>query len=112
MQKDNMEVEAVAYAKGEHNTTYFENNGTFIRNNSIIEIAENGKYTIYASDSVGNEVVRVIEVNNISDKKPVIDIDVKTKIYTSEIEVEITSDDATELYYSIGNENNYKTVPK
>ena len=62
---------------GERDETYFENNGTELEmekadktSTSIVNITENGTYTIYAEDDKGNKVVETIDITEIEEKEP------------------------------------------
>ena len=70
-------IENVKMAQGRQDVSYFQNNGT---DTNIPEgqkeitanttVSENGFYTIYAKDIVGNETVSILEVTEIQEEKP------------------------------------------
>ena len=99
---DDVIVDTVMYTKGIKGTSYFKTSGTLISNNSIVKITENGDYTFYAKDGVGNEQVYTIKVENIDTTAPNIKItDLSTKVGL-ETEVEIEYGDSTTKKYKIG----------
>ena len=106
---DNIAVDEVGYAKGEKTSEYFEENGNFIDNNGTFTVEENGKYTVYVKDKVGNTTLKVIEVKNIDSEAPDIKIDVLTKSYSDKAEVEIDYGDSTTKQYKVGVNGVYKT---
>ena len=62
---------------GERDVTYFENNGTELQIEqgdktaaSLVKIAENGTYTVYAEDDSGNKVVETITITEIENQQP------------------------------------------
>ena len=60
-------IATVKWASGNQPISYFTNNGTLITNS--FTVASNGTFTVYARDTVGNESVKAITINNI-DKIP------------------------------------------
>ena len=68
--EDNLKLQRVGIAKGEYGLDEIELYVDYYPNNYMYEISENGKYTLYAEDSVGNTTVKVIEVNNIDLNAP------------------------------------------
>ena len=67
---DDVKIETVAWAKGIQKESYFQNGGNRIENNSIIYVDENGYYTIYASDGVGNKSTYTLQITNIDKNAP------------------------------------------
>lgn len=63
------------WAKGKHeDVTYFETNGTDLTIDSsgvgTFNVTENGIYTVYAEDAVGNSAVKEVKVENIDKIAP------------------------------------------
>ena len=67
---DDKQVAIVKWAVGIQGETYFSTNGTEVLNDSIVEIIENGYYTFYAEDKVGNKQVYTLNVTNIDKTAP------------------------------------------
>ncbi len=104
---DDQKVKMVGYARGEQDASYFEDYGIMLENNSTFTVSENGKYTIYVEDSVGNTNTKVIEITNIVEKSPNIDIEVLTKKYGTEAEIKIDYGNYTNIQYKIGTNGVY-----
>ncbi len=71
------QIQIVKMANGERDTNYFTNNGTELQmkkedktSTSIVNITQNGIYTIYAEDEAGNKVVKTIDITEIEEKEP------------------------------------------
>jgi hypothetical protein len=62
---DDVAVGIVKWAPGTQGESYFTSNGVVIANNSNVNITENGYYTFYAEDQVGNKQVYTLNVENI-----------------------------------------------
>ena len=105
---DEFGIDKVKWSKGEQTKEYFKKNGNGIRNGSSFKVEENGKYTIYAVDYVGNEVIKVIEITNIDKEAPNIRINILTESYGTEAEIEIEYGDSIKKEYKIGKNGNYK----
>ena len=105
---DEFGTDKVKWAKGEQTKEYFKKNGNGIRNGSSFKVEENGKYTIYAVDYVGNEVIKVIEITNIDKEAPNIRINILTESYGTEAEIEIEYGDSVKKEYKIGKNGSYK----
>ena len=105
---DEFGIDKVKFAKGEQTKEYFKKNGKGIRNGSSFKVEENGKYTIYAVDYVGNEVIKVIEITNIDKEAPNIRINILTESYGTEAEIEIEYGDSVKKEYKIGKNGSYK----
>ena len=105
---DEFGIDKVKWAKGEQTKEYFKKNGNGIRNGSSFKVEENGKYTIYAVDYVGNEVIKVIEITNIDKEAPNIRINILTESYGTEAEIEIEYGDSIKKEYKIGKNGSYK----
>ena len=105
---DEFGIDKVKFVKGEQTKKYFKKNGNGIRNGSSFKVEENGKYTIYAVDYVGNEVIKVIEITNIDKEAPNIRINILTESYGTEAEIEIEYGDSVKKEYKIGKNGSYK----
>ena len=105
---DEFGIDKVKWAKGEQTKEYFKKNGNGIRNGSSFKVEENGKYTIYAVDYVGNEVIKVIEITNIDKEAPNIRINILTESYGTEANIEIEYGDSVKKEYKIGKNGSYK----
>lgn len=71
------QIRVVKMESGERDVTYFENNGTELQIEqgdktaaSLVKIAENGTYTVYAEDDSGNKVVETITITEIENQQP------------------------------------------
>ncbi|MCI8347056.1 MAG: hypothetical protein HFJ12_03795, partial [Bacilli bacterium] len=104
---DDQKVKTVGYARGEQDASYFEDYGIMLENNSTFTISENGKYTVYVEDSVGNTNTKVIEITNIVEKTSDIDIEVLTKKYGTEAEIKINYGNCKNIQYKIGTSGVY-----
>ena len=103
---DDVRVEAVAWAKGIQKESYFNNGGNRIENNSIIYVDENGYYTIYAIDGVGNKSTYTLQIQNIDKNAPNIEIQVTPdNTLTTEVKIAIDYGDSTQKQYKIGETN-------
>lgn len=98
---DDQVVQTIRYAKGKKDLNYFAKSGTNISNNSNLKITENGIYTIYAIDSVGNETIKEIEVTNKVDKVSLY-INVLTTDFSDSVDVEIDYGESIVKKYRIG----------
>ena len=106
--KDDGAVDSLLYEEGSKNVNYFKKNGKGLSNPSTITITENGKYTFYAVDNLGNETIKEIEITNIDKDAPDIEIKVlSTKVGTS-TEVEINYGDSVTTEYKIGEKGTYQ----
>lgn len=65
----------VKWDSGILDTTYFSSNGTTIAYPYSFEVSENGNYTVYAMDAVGNENVTTFTVSYIDTVLPSIDLE-------------------------------------
>jgi len=63
------EIAEVRWADGLRTETYFDNGGTLLVD-GFFEVEENGTYTVYAEDEVGNRTVETIVVSNIISEAP------------------------------------------
>ncbi len=61
---DNEGVITTKYAKGEMTQEYFMTDGINVENNQI-KVTENGIYTVFVEDIVGNSTIKTIEITNI-----------------------------------------------
>ena len=71
------QIEVVKIANGEQTVEYFANSGTELdkvlgdkTSTSLVQLDENGTYTIYAEDEKGNKTVNVINITEIETQKP------------------------------------------
>lgn len=103
---DNLGIERVGYVKGIVSKEKFD--GTYLKNNGSFTITENGIYTIYAEDKVGNKITKQIEVTNIDKTAPDITINVLNKEYGIETEVEINYGDSATKQYKVGTNGTYQ----
>ena len=110
---DDVKVEQIKWAKELQGESYFETNGTAIENNSVIEIEENGYYTFYAEDGVGNKQTYTLNITNVDKTPPVIDIKVSPE-NTVGLSSTITIDygDSTTKQYKIGENGSWKNYTK
>ena len=74
---DKSQIKTVKIADGERDITYFEGNGTEIQmvkddkiSNSLVNITENGIYTIYVEDEANNKNIQVVEITEIENIEP------------------------------------------
>ena len=107
--KDNLGVNVVGWGKGKKDVEYFQDVASLQKNNSTFTVEENGIYTIYAEDMVGNTTIKEIKVENIDKTAPEIDINILTKEYGDTLEFEIEYGDSTKKEYKIGEKGTYKT---
>ena len=106
---DNMMMYMVKWARGDQTKEYFKEKGNSIRNPGTFKVEENGKYTIYAVDQVGNESIEVIEITNIDLTAPNIIIQVLTEKYGPEAEVSIQYGDSKVKEYRLGETTAYQS---
>lgn len=103
---DDTRVETVMWAKGIQPESYFQTNGQGIQNNSIVYVTENGYYTIYAKDGVGNTSTYTLQVGNVDLTPPIIQIQVTPEATIgTEVKIAITYGDSTMQQYKIGENN-------
>ncbi len=103
---DDVKVQKVKWAAGIQGESYFATAGTEVNNNSVVKITENGYYTFYAEDGVGNKQVYTLNIENIDLTPPAIDIQVspETTVGTS-VQITINYGDSTTKQYKIGESN-------
>ena len=106
--KDNLGINVVGWGQGKKDIKYFQDVASLQKNNSTFTVEENGIYTIYAEDMVGNTVIKKIEVENIDKTAPNIDINILTKEYGDTLEFEVDYHDSTKKEYKIGEKGTYK----
>jgi len=99
---DDVLVDTVMYEKGLKGESYFKTGGKLIENNSIIKLTENGEYTFYAKDSVGNEQTYTILVENIDNNPPSIKITDNSSKQGIETSITIDYGDSKTKKYKIG----------
>ena len=107
--KDDGEVDSLLYEVGSKNADYFKKNGKGLKNPSTITIEENGKYTFYAVDGLGNETIKEIEITNIDKTAPNIEINVLSTTVGTSTEVEINYGDAVTTLYKVGENGTYQS---
>ena len=109
---DDKDIYMIKYAKGKQDKDYFNedkgNNGTTVKNNSIVKIIENGVYTFYCVDQAGHEVIKVVNVTNVNPNAVDLEINVLESSTRVEAMVEIVTGELTDIEYSIGGSGNYK----
>ena len=100
---DDSGVNGIRYQKGQLGESYFTNDGISITNGSTIDIIENGIYTFYADDVVGNKQILTLTVTNIdrtAPNAPTISVN-QTNWTNQNVEVTITyPEDADKKLYS------------
>ena len=107
--KDDGEVDSLLYEVGSKKADYFKKNGKGLKNPSTITIEENGKYTFYAVDGLGNETIKEIEITNIDKTAPDIEIKVLSTTVGTSTEVEINYGDAVTTLYKVGETGTYQS---
>ena len=105
---DDGEVDSLLYEVGSKKVDYFKKNGIGLKNPSTITINENGKYTFYAVDALGNETIQEIEITNIDKTAPDIEINVLSTTIGTSTEVEINYDDSITMQYKVGETGEWK----
>lgn len=112
---DDVEIGEIKWASGVLGESYFENNGTQTINNSVVKITNNGYYTFYAEDKVGNKQTYTLNVTNIDLTAPKINIQIDPETALG-LTTNVTIDygDANTKQYKIGTSNavwtNYTTT--
>ena len=107
--KDDGEVDSLLYDVGSKNAAYFKKNGKGLKNPSTITIEENGKYTFYAVDGLGNETIQEVEITNIDKTAPDIEITILSTTVGTSTEVEINYGDAVTTLYKVGETGTYQS---
>ena len=101
---DDTGVNGIRWEAGLKDANYFANNGTSITSGSTIDITENGTYSFYVDDTLGNYKIATLEITNIDNTiqdKPVITSS-PTALTNQNVTVTIQySDDAIQKQYSI-----------
>ena len=105
---DNLKLQNVGYAKGEHDANYMTNYATVINNNTAFTVTENGVYTIYSVDTVGNTTVKTIDITNIDATAPDITIYDKTASFGTTSTISIDYGDSTNKQYKVGAAGTYQ----
>ena len=96
-------VASLKYAVGSQSVSYFENGGGTDISNNQIRVVENGTYTIYACDTVGNGAVKTISIDKIDKQAPSVSTYVGKMLYT---DPDFASGvNGTYLYNNLGNGN-------
>ncbi len=63
--KDKNKIDTIKWAEGKQNTEYFNKQGENIKNGTRKIISDNGIFTVYAKDIVGNETAYELSITNI-----------------------------------------------
>lgn len=79
---DGSGISTQKWLKGEHDVSIIRNYGTTVPGNYFVA-TDNGKYTWYAKDHVGNESVAVTEVTNIDRLAPTLEVFTKQQGWTN-----------------------------
>lgn len=82
-------ITQLKWAEGERNEAFFAGQGANLANGGKFTLSNNGTYTVYAKDKVGNEAVSYVIVTNIWKTKPVISTRYNTEA-SSKDPVEVT----------------------
>ena len=106
---DDGEVDSLLYEVGSKKADYFKKNGKGLKNPTTITFDENGKYTFYAVDALGNETIKEIEITNIDKTAPDIEITVLSTTVGTSTEVEINYGDAVTTLYKVGENGTYQS---
>ena len=106
--KDNLGIDYVGYIKGKKTSKEAIDDGMELSNYSTFDIDENGYYTIYARDKVGNVTSKIIKIENIDKNAPDIDINVLTSKYGTKAEIEIDYHDNNNKQYKVGVAGEYQ----
>ena len=103
---DDTKVGKVKWASGNRSDSYFAKSGTEILNNSIVTVTDNGEYTFYVEDQVGNTKTVVVKVENIDKTPPKISITAtpEDRVGTETI-VTIDYTDSEIKQYKVGTSN-------
>ena len=99
---DNCGIESIKYLKGEHSVLDFKNDGTYIANRTSFKVTENGIYTVYVVDTVGNEIVKTIIINNIDNNGPNLTLNVLTEEFGTNLAFEADYGAAVTKQYRFG----------
>ncbi|MCX8075033.1 MAG: hypothetical protein N2749_05555 [Clostridia bacterium] len=104
---DDVSVGKIKWASGLKDQDYFKTSGTEIINNSTINITNNGYYTFYSEDMVGNTQIATLEVTNVDLTPPIIDIQVNPENTVGlQTNISINYGDSVTKQYKIGASNN------
>ena len=104
---DDVALDVIKYAKGNQSVDYFNNNGTLVNNNTTVMLDENGEWTFYAVDKVGNAIIEVITVENIDTTAPQIVITDITEEFGSTARISIDYGDSDLKQYKICSTGTY-----
>lgn len=100
---DANDISLIKYAQGSKNISYFASSGTTINNMTIEYFVENGVYTFYSKDELGNESVKEISITNIDLDAPEISIELlDDDVIRSDANVIIFYGDSTLKEYKVG----------
>ena len=71
------QIKIVKMESGQKDINYFENNGTKLdakeedkKATAVVNITENGDYTIYAEDEAGNKTIQTVNITEIKEEEP------------------------------------------
>ncbi|MFX3636521.1 MAG: S-layer homology domain-containing protein [Candidatus Pristimantibacillus sp.] len=84
-------ITQLKWTEGERNEAFFAGQGVNITNGGKFSLSNNGIYTVYAKDKVGNEAVSYITITNILKTKPIISTRLSTEASSKDpVEVTVT----------------------
>lgn len=82
------------WAEGARDVAYFKDNGTLLSSSSV-RIVQNGTYTFYAEDRVGNKAVQSIIIDNIDKTAPTISLRMDSTAWTNgPATINVTAEDS------------------
>lgn len=87
---DNNPIVEKKWAKGIHAVGYFETGGIDVVNDKF-NVSENGVYTVFAKDTVGNMTIQTITVSNIDMEAPTITL-TPTKTAPTNVAIDVDVD--------------------
>ena len=105
--RDDLGIDYVGYYVGKYDGDDILSDGEKLKNNQSFIITDNGIYTVFAVDLVGNLTVQELDVTNIDKESPKVEINLLTDTYGSSVDVSIDYSDSTIKEYKIGTNNNY-----
>ncbi|WP_337104107.1 S-layer homology domain-containing protein [Paenibacillus sp. YIM B09110] len=87
---------ALRWAEGDQEIAYFaDGGGQDVFTDRAFEASENGKYTIYARDTVGNEKISIIDITNIDLTAPTLTLTPDVTAPTNDdVTITVTAEDA------------------
>ena len=99
---DNIQVDKIKYLKGNHSIDEVKDNGTFVANYKSFTVNENGIYTVYIEDKVGNVNYKTIDIANVDLSAPDIHLNVLNETFGTTLEFEADYSDSITKEYRIG----------